>query len=384
MNLNKLVAGMEKAVVPGQGGKPPAPSSPPKQRSEAELRYFAAAKSATDIAAVTDLAERAKAKIGDATAATYAEVYARQMKRAPDVGVTAADLLKGVSRASWHGTRAAIIHHLAKDAAAAKGRQEAAYKAGNLSEATQWAQEREVLATVARDAMALDVPTERRPRQTKRLTVPTDPDWRAKVFEAATEAQKPGVAVLWATGCRPAEVESGVDVRAFEKDGKRYVCIDVPGAKVTKHSGQPHRRIIIDAASDPGSALLSVMGNTDRMTIKRGAAVLNNDFARIRKRLKATGGADWQVAPYSMRHQMSADAKVHFAETMPDEDAAVDAVATLLGHRVTRSQGRYGHPSQAKGGTGLVGVRATHPVKDTKSEPPSKGVQPALRPRSDP
>lgn len=189
--------------------------------------------------------------------------------------------------------------------------------------------------------------------------------------------------MLWATGCRPAEVESGVDVRIYEKEGRRLICIDVPGAKVTEKSGQPRRRIVLDGASDPGSALISIMGDADRMTIQRGAAVLNNDFSRIRKRLKKTGGADWQVSPYSMRHQMSADAKVHFAEAMPDEDAAVDAVATLLGHRVTRSQGRYGHPSQAKGGTGLIGVRATHEVKKTGSKPPSRDAQPTARPRSD-
>jgi len=364
VNISKAIeaaAALAEARAPEKGAGAPFPAAASKPRSEAEVRYFAAAKSATDVAAETDLAERAKAKVGAATAATYAEVYARQMRRAPDADVTAAHLLKGVSRASWHGTRAAIMHHLAKEAAAAKRKQEAAYKAGALHEATQWAVEREALAIVARDAMAMDAPTERRPRQTKRSTVPTDPDWRAKVFEAATEAQKPGIAVLWASGCRPAEVESGVDVHVFEKDGRRMVCIDVPGAKVTEKSGQPRRRIIIDAASDPGSALISVMGDVDRMTIKRGAAVLNNDFARIRKRLKATGGADWQVAPYSMRHQMSADAKVHFAQEMPDEDAAVDAVATLLGHRVTRSQGRYGHPSQAKGGPALSASKLPMP-----------------------
>lgn len=370
----------------GQGASPPAPSgaSKPVQRSDAEARYFAAAKSATDIAAATGLADRAKAaaKVGAATASTYAQVYERRMRRAPASGVTAEDLLRGVSRASWHSTRAAIMHHLAKEAAAAKAKQEAAFKAGNVPAATAWAQERLAIATIARDAMALDAPTERRKRLTKKETVPSDPDWRARVFEAATKAQKPGVAVLWATGCRPAEIATGVDVSSFEKDGKTFIRIDIPGAKVGEHSGQPQRHIIIDAASDPGSALLSVLGTAKRMTITRNADVLNNDFSRIRKRLRKTGGADWQVAPYSMRHQMSADAKVHFAEIL-NEDEAMDAVATLLGHRVTRSQGRYGHPSQAKGGTGLVSVTATHAIKPTHSDKPSR-ARAAPRPRSDP
>lgn len=355
--------------VTEQGALPPAPAPQPRS---AEERYFAAAKAATDKAKETDLMKRASATVGPATAATYAEVYERRMRKAPATGITAADLLKGVSRASWHSTRAAIMHHLAKDAAAVKAEQEVAFKAGDLSAAMARAKERLAIATVAADLMASEAPKERRKRLTKRETVPAAPDWQVRVYEAATEAQKPGVALLWASGCRPAEVEEGVDVIAFEKDGKKYISIDVPGAKVTEHSGQPRRRIIIDAESGPGSALLSVMRGADNMMIKRRADVLNNDFARIRKRLKDTGGADWAVSPYSMRHQMSAEAKVHFSKTMPDEKKAADKVATLLGHRVNRSQGRYGHPSQAKGGTGLVAVRATHPVKDTRSEPPSK------------
>lgn len=385
VDMNRLVANaVAKIEAAEEGAKTPPPAAMSKPRSEAEKRYFAAAKYATDLAAGVQLVERGAAKVSAATAETYAAVYARRLKNAPKKGATAEDLLRGVSRASWHSTRAAIMHHLAKEAREAKAGQEKAYKAGDIDAATAWAMSRASFAKTAADLMAMDAPKERRKRLTKRATVPTDPDWRATVFEAATEAQRPGVAVLWATGCRPAEVESGVDVHVFEKDGRRMVCIDVPGAKVTEKSGQPRRRIIIDAASDPGSALISVMGDADRMTIKRGAAVLNNDFARIRKRLKATGGADWQVAPYSMRHQMSADAKAHFAETMADEDAAVDAVATLLGHLVTRSQGRYGHPSQAKGGTGLIGVSATHAVKKTGSPAPEKSARPAAKPRSDP
>jgi len=350
VNINQAIeAAMARAKASEKGAAAPSPMPASKPRSEEEKRYFAAAKYATDLAAGVQLVERGAAKVSAATAETYAAVYARRLKSAPKKGATAEDLLRGVSKASWHSTRAAIMHHLAKEAREAKAGQERAYKAGDIDAATAWAMSRASFAKMAADLMAMEAPKERRKRLTKRATVPTDPDWRATVFEAATEAQKPGVAVLWASGCRPAEVESGVDVHVFEKDGRRMVCIDVPGAKVTEKSGQPRRRIIIDAASDPGSALISVMGDADRMTIKRGAAVLNNDFSRIRKRLKRTGGADWQVSPYSMRHQMSADAKAHFAQEMPDEDAAVDAVATLLGHRVTRSQGRYGHPSQAKG-----------------------------------
>lgn len=356
-------------------------SSSPRQPSKIEERYFGIAKMATAAAAETDLVTRAKAQVSDATAATYAEVYARRLKRSSQGTVTAAALLEGVSRASWHGTRAAIMYRLAHDASTAKANAEAAFKAGNLKIATAWAERRYLLATIAKDVMKFSAPIERRKRQTKRATIPTDPDWRAKAFEVATYAQKAGVALLWASGCRPAEVESGVDVTLIEEEGRRLLRIDVPGAKVGEYSGQPKRVITIDANSDPGSALLSVMGELISITIRRKAAVLNNDFSRIRERMKRTGGADWSISPYSMRHQMSADAKVHFAEIF-NEDEAVDSVATLLGHRVTRSQGRYGHPSQAKGGGGLVAVTATYEIKESRGRsktksPPKKTAKPA-------
>jgi predicted Zn-dependent protease len=41
-------------------------------------------------------------------------------------------------------------------------------------------------------------------------------------------------------------------------------------------------------------------------------------------------------------------------------------VAAALGHRVTRSQARYGSTRQAKGGAAIVAARATHPVKETR------------------
>lgn len=354
----------EKAV---QGAVPPAqPATKPATPQEAYFAYVAETTRRAGEPGV-DLVKRAKeaGKISAASAEVYAATYARRKAVVEKGG----ELMRGVSRASWHATRAAVMHGLSIEAAEAKAKQEAAYKAGDLEGAVMWARRRRAMVDTAAAVMASEKPEERKKRKTKRETVPTDPRWRERVFEAATPKQRKGVAVLWATGCRPAEIEAGVDVT---REGD-VLHIDVPGKKITEHSGQPHRRITIRADSDPGAALIGLMEGETVMHVQRKAVVLNNDFLRIRERLRKTGGADWAVSPYSMRHQMSADAKAHFGEIL-DEDAAIDTVASLMGHRVTRSQDRYGHPKQSKGGGGaILAVEATYEIKQSKA--PRKAIK---------
>lgn len=353
-----------------------APPSPPTTKKQRYFDYVAETTRRASEPGI-DLVRRAKeaANISATTAETYAATYARRKAVVEKGG----ELMKGVSRASWHSVRAAVMHGLALEAARAKSMQEKAYSSDDLDAAIAWAQRRRLLVDVATATGAAEPPKERKPRQTKRATLPDDPDWRQRVYDAATKAQKPGVAVAWASGCRPAELETGVDVTLSEG----LLHIDVPGRKVTEYSGQPQRCITIDPNSAPGRALLEILNGKTQMTVRRGAAVFNNDFSRIRERLRKTGGVIWSVSPYSMRHQMSADAKIHFKEIL-NEDEAIDAVASLLGHRVTRSQERYGHPSQAKGGGGLVAVKATHEIKENRAEFKRNPVPAAPRPRSDP
>ena len=117
-------------------------------------------------------------------------------------------------------------------------------------------------------------------KRSARKTLPKSADWLSRAYEAATDAQKPAVAVLWASGCRPAEIAMGVDV-SKRKGG--VLVIEIPGAKVKDDAGQPRRSIAIKADSDAGKALLDVMGEKDRMTIIFSFAVLSSfldDYAR--------------------------------------------------------------------------------------------------------
>jgi len=190
-------------------------------------------------------------------------------------------------------------------------------------------------------------------RATKRATLPKAEGWQARIFDAATPAQRPAVALLWATGCRPAEVETGVDVL---RDDRGQLVVRIPGAKVHNGhgAGQPMRLLLIDESTDAGRALAGALGSSKKVTIQRAATRLNKDFAAIREKV---GG---KASPYSMRHQVSAELKAIFG---PD---GAETVAAAMGHRTTRSQGRYGAVKQAKGGGAIKAAKATHPVKETR------------------
>lgn len=270
-----------------------------------------------------------------------------------------------VSAASWHATRAALTWGAARAWRDEMRAGDKAQRAGDTAGAVAHVRRAIEAAKAVQSIETAERPAPTRKRKSKRATLPRAHGWQSRVFDAATEAQKPAVAVLWATGCRPAEIEKGVDVF---RNKKGQIVVRIPGAKVHEGhgAGQPFRHLLIDEGTDAGAALSAILGDADEVTVRRGAARLNKDFASIRDRI---GGS---AAPYSMRHQVAADLKV----SMEAED-----VAAALGHRVTRSQSRYGSVRQAKGGSAIKAAKATFPVKETRPSVAVKDPGPDAGPR---
>lgn len=81
----------------------------------------------------------------------------------------------------------------------------------------------------------------------------------------------------------------------------------IPGAKVREEhgAGQPVRRLLIDETSPAGIALAEILGDAERLTVKRAATRLNKDFADIRRKVGGT------ASPYSMRHRRRRSEGVH-------------------------------------------------------------------------
>jgi len=325
---------------------------------------FALVKDTTRIAQELKLGERIEAAkaVSERTAQTYGRTAARRMNlRASDLG----QLMGGVSARSWHATRAALIQVAALQYAKFRRACDQAQKAGDWERAERAAVLARRAVEAIRQVEASERPALEGRRATKRRTLPKSDTWQQVAYAAATPIQKPAVAVLWATGCRPAELEQGVELRKLKVDGKRLIMVTIHGAKVTERSGQPSRKIAIDPDSPAGRALLEAipLGET-RVIISRRAKRLAADFVDIRSR---TG---LKVSPYSMRHQVGANVKAAMS---------VEDVAATLGHVATRSQQRYGSVRQAQsGGTGIQAVKATRPVRETRSRAPAptSGPQP--------
>ena len=311
-------------------------------------------RSARSLGGQMSLIERARAgdEVSEVTARTYGATVTRRM----DLDQGGGRLMQGVSAASWHATKAALSWGAARAWRDEMRAGDRAQKAGDVAGAEAHVRR----AIIAAEAMAA-IETAQRPeptkrRATKRATLPKAEGWQARVYEAATDAQRPAVALLWATGCRPAEVGKGVDL---VRDDKGRLLVRIPGAKVREaHSaGQPVRILLIDENTEAGKALAAVLGAEKKRTIQRKAERLNKDFAAIRARI---GGS---ASPYSMRHQVSADLKADMGQDHAEE------IAAALGHRSTRSQGRYGSVQQAKGSSAIKAARATYPVRDRRSAP---------------
>jgi len=314
--------------------------------------FFERVRMAREAGKQLKLLDRAKAgdEVSETTAGTYAATVARRMDLTTKDG---GQLLDGVSASSWHATKAALAWGAAR---AWRDEMRAADRAQKAGEIASSAAHIERAIRAARVMVRIDRaerPEPTKKRATKRATLPKAEGWQARIFDAATPAQRPAVALLWATGCRPAEVETGVDVL---RDDRGQLVVRIPGAKVHNGhgAGQPMRLLLIDESTDAGRALAGALGSSKKVTIQRAATRLNKDFAAIREKV---GG---KASPYSMRHQVSAELKAIFG---PD---GAETVAAAMGHRTTRSQGRYGAVKQAKGGGAIKAAKATHPVKETR------------------
>lgn len=272
---------------------------------------------------------------------------------------TGGQLLKEVSRQSWHKTRAALLHEAerhAREQLKLCDTLQRAWRAGKTeeekAEAFELAAQAASRARVAVKALVWVTrqkpPLERsKPKASKRRSLPKSSDWRQRLYDEATPVRRASVAVLWA-GVRPAELERGV---SLEID-RGQVVLKVRGAKCGEHSGQDLRTLYFNAETPLGRALAEHAGTPEKpRSVRRGAARLNKDFAALRK----SGQAPRGVSPYSLRHAFCADLK---AEKTDPED-----IARAMGHASARSQNNYGSVKQGRGGLGLEYIEASRAVR---------------------
>lgn len=181
-------------------------------------------------------------------------------------------------------------------------------------------------------------------------------DWQDQFFAAVPDRHKAAVAILQLTGCRPSELVNGIQSKLVN----RQLVVVISGSKVTDQSGQASRLLVIDPDSKAGQFLITAIPESGCLTIsvsnqKSFAEAIASAGKKAFPRLKG------RISPYVFRHAFSSDLKS--AGVLPDQ------IACAMGHRVTRTQERYGRSSHGRGATNLVAAHASSGIRDTRRDP---------------
>jgi integrase len=195
------------------------------------------------------------------------------------------------------------------------------------------------------------------------------PHWREALFAQASQPEyvkaRPqllrALAVLWLTGCRPAELEQGV--RIMRQRGT--IAIEVKGVKCVdaddRERGQPLRyygfRADLGASvSSPALILLNSLADENEakgvqeFSIAHNADYLYNSVVSLAKAVFPKMRT--RVSPYCFRHQLASDLK-------SDPEVTLEDAAKFMGHLSDYSIGKYGHASHGRRGRGVQGVVKT-------------------------
>jgi hypothetical protein len=279
-----------------------------------------------------------------------------------------AEALKTAKKSSWQACRAALLYCARRELEDHLAQQDKLQNACKAMEAIggtapwgSWTARVELVlqCTQAIEAvLAASLPIEGRvDRHTKRQDMAgLPPDWRELVV-ARMPAYRSAALTAAVTGCRPAELASGVQLRI---EGGMLVAL-VRGAKVdvARGKGQEWRRLewplnhpselvhaLVGEVARAGGALLVTIASASNFSKS-----MSNAAVREWPKRKTT------VTPYCFRHQLAADMKA---------DGQLDSgeISAALGHLSDATKSTYGHANMCKGrGVAPARVTAARQVK---------------------
>lgn len=203
-----------------------------------------------------------------------------------------------------------------------------------------------------------------KPRRTKRKTGPGLPDdWREQLA-ARLPNWRQAYLVAAVTGCRPAELAKGVELRV--REGQLQASII--GAKVGEYAGQPLRsmRWTLPNASPLVEQLAeAVLANAGELTVSLGNRNTNPARAfsdAIREAAKrAWPGRKLSITAYSLRHAAASDLK--------SSGLGETAVSQALGHASLSTKSTYGRAARTQKGVSVAPgqVEGSRPVRGQAS-----------------
>lgn len=211
-------------------------------------------------------------------------------------------------------------------------------------------------------------------------------NWRAEIFEAMKpkkQTRRPvsmvlqATAVLWATGCRPSEIEKGVEVSLDNETGN--LTFLVIGAKTGKSTngqiesdrGIKFRWITLQRDMTPATKLLAELIEKagKSITVKYDSNGLGNKISDRGFELFNKKG----VSPYCFRHAMGCDLKS--CDLMDDVERS-----QVMGHLSVESLSKYGRRRRGgKGARPILSVKTSEMPHGTLTHtPPVQASAPAV------
>lgn len=191
-------------------------------------------------------------------------------------------------------------------------------------------------------------------------------NWREKCALGLTGSFRLLFLMHCVTGCRPKELENGVQVR-LRRDGS--LVTRVRGAKLTNVAGQPARGMKLRANSGIAKMLADCLTVGVTLSSRNfGLGAVNSYAKRVARACaqaypERTGGE--KLSAYSLRHQFKADL---IAACLSKAQ-----IARAMGHRTERSGTAYGQGGRGGGGgVKPIAVKATRAVKARSPHPGAK------------
>jgi integrase len=205
--------------------------------------------------------------------------------------------------------------------------------------------------------------------------------WRATIFEAMKPQKQSrlasSVALLWATGCRPVEIEKGVRVSL---DGGQLL-VEIQGAKhglidngdVVADRGLEWRKLKINPKLNAATEYLARLVESGPVVVdynKNSLRTRLNEFGRLAIRKLPDGVT---ISPYTFRHAMGSDVKS--CDDYTDEERSM-----VLGHLSMESLSVYGRRRHKGGVKPVTSVDASATPRGEYTDSP-KTSKPGAKPR---
>ena len=237
------------------------------------------------------------------------------------------------------------------------------------------------IGTIAAGSSELEQAKSTKKRSKKSDLSQLPKQWRATVFEQL-KPEKPSrlassVALLWATGCRPDEIEKGVRVSL---DGGQLL-VEIKGAK---HGQIDNGQVVADRGLEWRKLKLNpkLNGATEYLArlVDSGPVVVEYNKTSLRTRLNEVGRLALRkipegitIAPYTFRHAMGSDLKS--CDDFSDEERA-----SIMGHLSVDSISVYGRRRHRGGVKPVASVEASAvPHGEYTDAPPTRKAGAKLR-----